>query len=328
MRIRNLGTSAVLVLVTAGPALADSTGLQVAQRSLDMGYAATFLADQAGRKNHANWHNGVGHAGLSAAAEAGQLWYFGKGQTDRAASASHVLGSSLGLSYSDGVAWTLNLSGTRLDGHTQFGTSGGYDLSGYGFTVSGTHRYGDFFLATHDSFTWLDFNHAWRKTGGANAESKSNGYAESLGVEAGYRFVGGEDWSVIPSLGIRHDDVSAGGFGEHGALAMSFSKGHYQGWEADAGISAEMGRLVFSALEVRPAVDLRYERWLGAHQIKVTGTAGDTWAAVPGRNALMVRPELDFSLGGVMHLNASYLYRWQKTAREQGVWLRLAIGGR
>lgn len=322
MRIRFFSTTAVIALVVPGPVLADG-GLQAAQRSADMGTAAGFLADQASRKIHANWHNDAGPRGLAMALEAGQVWYSGKGKADRAASRSHLLGSSVWLSYSDGEAWTLNLTGTRFDGRTQFGASGGYEMSGYGLTVSGTRRYGDFVLGTHNSFIWLDFNPAVRP---ADAKTKSAGFVENIGIEAGYRF-GGEDWSVVPSFGVQHDDVSMGRFTDPDALA-AFSKGGYEGWKADAGLSVELGRLVVSAIEVRPTLDVRYERWFGAGHIKVTeeGSAV-TSAAISGRNAVTVRSELDFSLSGAVHLHASYLYRWQRYAREQGVWLKLAIRG-
>ncbi len=81
-------------------------------------------------------------------------------------------------------------------------------------------------------------------------------------------------------------------------------------------------------------MDARYERWLGPEHIRVkdkivssTAEPETTLAAVTGANRISLRPELDFGFRQTVHLRASYLYRWQKGAKEQGVWVRLAIGG-
>jgi hypothetical protein len=321
MRIRTL--SALIALALPGPVLADSAGLVIAQRSLDAQIAADFLAGQAGAKILADWHQGPGPRGLSGAAEGGQLWYSGKANADRAASSSHLLGTSLWASYSDGAAMTLGASATRFDGRTLFGASGSsHEMSGYGISVGGTHRYGDFVLGTQDSFLWLDSDHALRKTGGADARSKSSGFAQSLGAQAGYVFGGGV---AIPYLDVRYDDVSMGRFSESGPLAMSFAKSSTNGWKSGAGLSIDLGGFGFSGVAMRPAIDVHYERWLGAGHLKVKGGAATTLAARPDRDAVSVRPELDFSIGDAVHLRTGYRY---SSAKEQGVFLRLAVGGR
>ncbi len=325
-------STAVLVLTVAGPALANDAGLQVAQRGIDTRTAADFLSEQATETYHADWRNGPGARGVSGGLGAAQIWYHGKGRSDRAASASHALASSLRLSYSNGVSWTLDLTGTRIDGRTQFGTLGRYDISGYGFAVSGTHRYGDFLLGTQETFVWLDFNKALRKTPGADAASKSHGYAENMGAEAGY-LIGGQFWSVIPSFGIQYQNVTMSRFSESGLSAMEFSKSDNTGWKASAGLTTMIGHVHQAGFELRPTLDVRYERWLGADHVTLTGHplaqggSVTTPAALAGRDSVVVRPGLYASLGKMLDVCASGLYRWQKDVRENGVMIKLVLHG-